>query len=170
MKNKWSVAVKAVAIFIIFVNLLLLFPASRRMFLHADDVVRFSLLKSFIISPFGFYQDIVFLPRQIFFSFVILTIALCGFILMSKNIARIIFIILQCGIILFGVVVMAIFFIISRQSRTYWILDTFVRICLFPVIYCAFFSLPKVKEQFRRNKSFNHPALHRNRQGEILKA
>jgi hypothetical protein len=137
---------------VITVNLLLLVPVSRKILLHLDDIVRFSLLKSLIISPLGFYQDLAFMPYQLFFSFIISTIILCVFILMSKNIARIMFIFFQCGIIVFGLVIMALFFAISQQSRMYWIFDTFIRICLFPAIYCAFFSLPKVREQFKGNK------------------
>ena len=134
------------------VNLLLLLPGVRITLLHMDDAVRFSLLKSLVVSPLGFYQDLAFMPYQLFFSFIILTVIVCVFILMSKNIARMIFILFQCAIILFGLVIMTLFIIISRQSRVYWIFDTFVRICLFPAIYCAFFSLPKVREQFRSNK------------------
>ena len=152
MKNRWLLTIRIVTAFVIAVNLLLLLPISRRALLHMDDIVHFSFLKSLIISPLGFYQDLAFMPYQLFFSFIISTIILCIFILMSKNIARVMFILFQCAIILFGLVIMALFFIISRQSRMYWIFDTFIRICLFPAIYCAFFSLPKVREQFRSNK------------------
>ena len=152
MKNKWLLSVRLITAFVLFINLLLLLPVSRKVLLHIDDVVHFSLFKSLIISPLGFYQDLAFMPYQLFFSFIISTLILCVFILMSKNFARIIFILFQCAIILFGLVIMVLFVIISRQSRMYWIFDTFVRICLFPSIYCAFFSLPKVREQFKKNK------------------
>lgn len=153
MKNKWLLTIRIVMGFVIAVNLLLLLPVSRGMLLHLDDVVRFSFLKSLIISPLGFYHDLVFMPYQLFFSFIVLTILICIFILMSKNIARIIFILFQCAIVLFGFVIMALFFIISSRSRMYWVFDTFIRTCLFPVIYCVFFSLPKVREQFKSNKA-----------------
>lgn len=160
MRNKWLLAIRIITTFVIFINLLLLLPISRRVLLHIDDVVHFSLFKSLIISPLGFYQDLAFMPYQLFFSFIISTIIVCVFILMSKNVARIIFILFQCGIILFGFVVMVLFLVISGQSRMYWIFDTFIRICLFPAIYCVFFSLPKVRGQFKGNKPLDCPALH----------
>jgi hypothetical protein len=154
MKNKWAIAARVITVFILFINVLLLLPASRRALLHLDDVVRFSLFKSLIMSPLGFYQDLALMPYQLFFSFIISTIILCVLIFMANNAARIIFIIFQCGIIFFGFIVMILFILISRESRLYWIFDTFIRICLFPSIYCVFFSLPKVRAQFKRSKSF----------------
>lgn len=164
MKNRWMLTVRLVTIFVLFVNLLLLLPVSRKALLHADDIVRFSLLKSLIVSPLGFYQDLAFMPYQLFFSFIISTIILCVLILMSRNIARIIFILFQCAIIFFGLIVMVLFLIISKETRMYWIFDTFIRICLFPAIYCVFFSLPKVKEQFKQGKPFNSQILRRAKQ------
>jgi len=152
MRNKWLFAIRIITAFVILINFLLLLPISRKAMLHIDDITSFSLLRSLLISPLGFYQDIMFIHYHLFFSFALTTIILCVFILMSKNIARILFILFQCGIILFGLVIMVLLFIISRQSRMYWIFDTFVRVCFFPVMYCAFFSLPKVREQFKGNK------------------
>lgn len=165
MKNKWLLTVRLTAAFVFLVNILLLFPLSRKVLLHADDAARFSFLKSLIISPLGFYQDLAFMPYQLFFSFIISTLILCVLILFSKNFARIIFIIFQCAIILFGLVVMILFAIISDESRMYWIFDTFIRICLFPSIYCVIFSLPKIRQQFRKDKSFEPVALERTRPG-----
>jgi len=164
MKNRWLLTVRLITIFVLFVNLLLLLPVSRKALLHADDIVRFSLLKSLIVSPLGFYQDLAFMPYQLFFSFIISTIILCVLILMSKNVARIIFILFQCAIIFFGLIVMVLFLIISKDTRMYWIFDTFIRICLFPAIYCVFFSLPKVREQFKQSKPFNSQALRQAKQ------
>ncbi|MDD4954506.1 MAG: hypothetical protein PHP17_00490 [Candidatus Omnitrophica bacterium] len=162
MKNKWFLTTRIITLFVLFINLLLLFPVSRRALLHVDDTVRFSFLKSLVISPLGFYQDLSLVPQQLFFSFIISTIALCVLILMSKNFARIIFIVFQCAIILFGIIVMILFIIISRESRMYWIFDTFIRICLFPSIYCVIFSLPGVRKNFQNDKSPAPVRLKRN--------
>ncbi|MFA5272011.1 MAG: hypothetical protein WC412_06730 [Candidatus Omnitrophota bacterium] len=148
MQRKLTLSIKILAIFIILSNAVILLSPVRAMLQRMENIAHFSLFKSLIISPLGVYQDLVFMPPLYATSFAVIGIILGVFLFLLNNIARKVFIIWQFFIIIFGSIVMLLFFLISQHTWMYWILDTFVRICLFPLCYSVFFRLVAIKKQF----------------------
>lgn len=156
MQRKLTLSIKILAIFIILSNAIILLYPVRAVLQHMENIADFSLFKSLIISPLGVYQDLVFMPPLYATSFAVIGIMLGVSLFFLNNIARKLFVIWQFFIIIFGSIVMLLFFLISQHIRMYWILDTFLRICLFPLCYLVFFRLAAVKRQFNPSqKSFS---------------
>lgn len=154
MQRKLVLSIKILAIFIILSNVAVLFYPVRAALSRIENIGHFSLFKSLIVSPLGVYQDLVFMPPVYVISFAVIGIMLGMFMFLLNNIARRLFVIWQIFILLFGAIVMLLFFLISQHIRMYWVLDTFVRICLFPLAYLVFFRQAQVKKQFSNTSNF----------------
>jgi len=154
MQRKLVLSIKILAIFIILSNTAILFYPVRLALSRVENIAHFSLFKSLIVSPFGVYQDLVFMPPIYVTSFALIGILLGGFMFLLNNIARRLFMVWQIVILLFGAIVMLLFFLISQHIRMYWVLDIFVRICLFPLGYLVFFRQAQIKKQFNNTGNF----------------
>lgn len=156
MEKKRSVAVMAVSIFIALINLLfLLFPAFiNSLVLGAKSI----LMKHVVQSFFGFnfflseMYNHVFLARCASLGLIILAV----FLIRLNNIARILFIISQCLIILANGFWGFILFGLAAGDKGYADLSSYlglihgvIILSLFPIVFCIFFMLPKVRKQFK---------------------
>ena len=156
MEKKRPIAVIIISIFIILVNLpFLLFPTFiNSLVLEAKGI----LMKHVVQSFFGFHfflsdmYNHMLLARFISLGLIILAVFLLGL----NNIARILFIISQCLIILGNGFWGFILFSMGAGDKGHASLSSYlglihgvIVLSLFPIVFCVFFMLPKVREQFK---------------------